>query len=341
MPNGDSDDDQYGPPLPPGMAHKSRKETSAEASIGLPLSSENQNKETKQDEESSDDEDAYGPVLPPGFQKRPASTAEVQPRKTQKTDHSPKGSSDSEEEAYGPAPPPPKGVTTQMKKVMGPSLPSGFKPENIVPYEIPEEEEEEEDDDDGYTIGPILPTDSRNRDMFIQQRLEMRAQRLREEFNRKDKPIVRESWMTELPQNRANFIGLGPRQFMRRAPQEKGDTSVWTDTPADREKKRQEGKEMEEVKETPQDLAKQQRDKDLTEKVEKYNNEKRAKSLMDMHSSKLKKENKDKPQTNERRPFSRELDMQVNRFDEAQKASILKKAQQLDNRFSSGKQKFL
>lgn len=43
----------------------------------------------------------------------------------------------------------------------------------------------------------------------------------------------------------------------------------------------------------------------------------------------------------ERRPFSREIDLQVNRFDEAQKQAVLKKAQLLDNRFLSGESKFL
>lgn len=42
-----------------------------------------------------------------------------------------------------------------------------------------------------------------------------------------------------------------------------------------------------------------------------------------------------------RRPFSRDLDLKVNRFDEAQKKAILKKAQLLDDRFSSGHSKYL
>lgn len=43
----------------------------------------------------------------------------------------------------------------------------------------------------------------------------------------------------------------------------------------------------------------------------------------------------------ERRPFSREIDLQVNKFDENQKKAVLKKAQLLDDRFSSGQSKFL
>lgn len=43
----------------------------------------------------------------------------------------------------------------------------------------------------------------------------------------------------------------------------------------------------------------------------------------------------------ERRPFSREIDLQCNKFDDAQKQSILKKASQLNNRFSQGESRFL
>lgn len=43
----------------------------------------------------------------------------------------------------------------------------------------------------------------------------------------------------------------------------------------------------------------------------------------------------------ERKRFSREEDMQVNRFDEAQKKAIFKKAQFLNDRFSQGESKYL
>jgi hypothetical protein len=43
----------------------------------------------------------------------------------------------------------------------------------------------------------------------------------------------------------------------------------------------------------------------------------------------------------ERRPFDRSIDLQARRFDEAQKKAIFKKAQLLDDRFSSGRSKFL
>lgn len=67
---------------------------------------------------------------------------------------------------------------------------------------------------------------------------------------------------------------------------------------------------------------------------------KRAESLMSLHSKKMKeksKEKADKPV--ERRPFDRDEDLQVNRFDEAQKQRLLKKSQELNTRFSHSKDK--
>lgn len=50
---------------------------------------------------------------------------------------------------------------------------------------------------------------------------------------------------------------------------------------------------------------------------------------------------KEEGKSEERRPFDRNIDLQANRFDEGQKKAILKKAQLLDDRFSSGRSKFL
>jgi hypothetical protein len=59
--------------------------------------------------------------------------------------------------------------------------------------------------------------------------------------------------------------------------------------------------------------------------------------LVLLNLQKEKKEGK----SEERRPFDRNIDLQANRFDEAQKKAIFKKAQLLDDRFSSGQSKFL
>lgn len=46
----------------------------------------------------------------------------------------------------------------------------------------------------------------------------------------------RESWMTELPPE-LQHVGLEARTFKKRSGPEDKDRSIWTDTPADRERK--------------------------------------------------------------------------------------------------------
>lgn len=48
--------------------------------------------------------------------------------------------------------------------------------------------------------------------------------------------LARETWMTELPPE-LQHIGLGARTFKKRSGPENKDRSIWTDTPADRERK--------------------------------------------------------------------------------------------------------
>uniref|UniRef100_A0A4W5LRJ6 GPALPP motifs-containing protein 1 n=1 Tax=Hucho hucho TaxID=62062 RepID=A0A4W5LRJ6_9TELE len=82
--------------------------------------------------------------------------------------------------------------------------------------------------------------------------------------------VVRETWMTELPPT-LQHIGLGARTFKKRAGPESKDRSLWTDTPADRERKlreRLEGKETEEKEPVPQLSHKELQ---MAEKVSKYN----------------------------------------------------------------------
>lgn len=69
-----------------------------------------------------------------------------------------------------------------------------------------------------------------------------------------------------------------------------------------------------------------------------YQESKRAESLMSLHTQKMKEKAKEKAdQPVERRPFDRDTDLQVNRFDDAQKQRLLKKSQELNTRFSHSK----
>ena len=85
--------------------------------------------------------------------------------------------------------------------------------------------------------------------------------------------------------------------------------------------------------------------------MEKVSNELRQKrgldSLQDLHAKKLKKartEEEEKAGTSaapERRTFDRDVDLQANRFDNAQKELMIKKARELNDRFAKGSNKFL
>jgi len=152
--------------------------------------------------------------------------------------------------------------------------------------------------------------------------------------------LEREEWMLELPSAKEKF-GMGPRQF-RRKEKVIGDRSVWTDTPQDKARKEKE-KESKEMLEFERQQKFIEKDREIEEKLKKMNGESsRNESLMDMHDKKRKKkEKKDKKKKkknkkkdkDERRPFDRDLDLGVNKFDNAAKKRMLKQAAELGNRF--------
>merc|ERR1712098_44289 len=103
----------------------------------------------------------------------------------------------------------------------------------------------------------------------VAREFEMRSNKMKDKLEGKDvKEVKRESWMLELPEEKANSFGLGPRQFSRKGLPEKGkDRSMWTDSPAEKERNL--------------------RDLEM-EKVSKELKQKRgADSLMELHEKKL------------------------------------------------------
>uniref|UniRef100_U3I9W9 GPALPP motifs-containing protein 1 n=1 Tax=Anas platyrhynchos platyrhynchos TaxID=8840 RepID=U3I9W9_ANAPP len=144
----------------------------------------------------------------------------------------------------------------------------------------------------------------------VTKEFEHRAQRMKEKLTSADSvswPVPRQSWMTELPPGLKSF-GFGPRTVRRGADDKSGIGSVWTDTPADRERKAK-------VRRRPplsmdnEETVLPGRDKRLAEQVTPYNESKRSESLLDVHQKK--------------RPFDREQDLKVDQSDEAQKKKPL------------------
>ncbi|KAK7807004.1 hypothetical protein U0070_011349 [Myodes glareolus] len=85
--------------------------------------------------------------------------------------------------------------------------------------------------------------------------------------------------MTELPPEMKDF-GLGPRTFKRRPDDRSGDRSVWTDTPADRERKAKETQEARKsFSKKDEENILSGRDKRLAEQVSSYNVSKKTKHM--------------------------------------------------------------
>ncbi|KAJ8253364.1 hypothetical protein GJAV_G00212110 [Gymnothorax javanicus] len=335
--NSDEEETLVGPALPPGYKpgeRSSSSEDSDEEEIVFKRARSNTEKEACGNGPTSkklrleehgerlvpaeDDDGFFGPALPPGYQKRPSSP-ESHP-------------------VLGPALPP--GFRRPVddedddngdgEGVSGPALPPGYR------AEASSSDEGEEDDD---VIGP-RPAKGEVQSSVAQD-FERRAQKMKEKLTGDDGPeqLSRETWMTELPPE-LQHIGLGARTFKKRSGPENKDRSIWTDTPADRERKareRLEGKRNDKDQEAATPCI-SQKDLQMAEKVSKYNEQKRGESLVSMHTKKMKQaESEGRGKPAERRPFDRDMDLQVNRFDEAQKRSLLKKSQELNTRFSHSK----
>ncbi|XP_033032872.1 GPALPP motifs-containing protein 1 isoform X3 [Trachypithecus francoisi] len=307
--------DLIGPALPPGFKARG----------------------TAEDEER-DPSPVAGPALPPNYKSSSSDSSDSDEDSSSLYEE---GNQESEEDDTGPT----------ARPIIGPALPPGFikstqksdkgrddPGQQISSSHFNSKETDSSEDED--IIGPMPAKGPVNYNVTTE--FEKRAERMKEKLTKGDddssKPIVRESWMTELPPEMKDF-GLGPRTFKRRADDTSGDRSIWTDTPADRERK---AKETQEARKSSGKKDEEHilsgRDKRLAEQVSSYNESKRAESLMDIHHKKLKSkaaEDKNKPQ--ERIPFDRDKDLKVNRFDEAQKKALIKKSRELNTRFSHGK----
>lgn len=297
-------DDHFGPALPPSMQSNS---------------SERLCKESVEEETT----DILGPALPP----------HLMAQKQQEEPRSPE----------------------QSKPSIGPALPpEGYQPPKNTAGDSSESElspfsEEEPADENDDCIGPMPGASSSKSQLELEKRaLEMKLRRLDGDGHdsKAANASAREDWMLELPDIRkVSDMGLGARQFRTREKQEIGDRSVWTDTPSDKDRKKNSGHSSRDAKQDHEQeqerLRIAERDKQQEDQIKRHKKKhKRDKSLLDLHQKKLKKEKKDDDEPT-RRPFDRNVDLHANRFDDAQKKAIMKKAQLLDTRFSSGASKFL
>ncbi|XP_037103633.1 GPALPP motifs-containing protein 1 [Syngnathus acus] len=321
----------------------------------------------KNADDSDDERDFAGPALPPGYKRREQSSSSdeieeviVKRVKTSEDKHAEveKTKAEDDDGFFGPALPPgfcKKQSSPERPPVLGPVLPPGFRravndddddgdeegfPGPALPpgYKADSLSSEEEDD---LIIGP-MPSDGPVQNTVALD-IERRSRIMKDKLTKVDVPEAptRDTWMTELPPE-LQHIGLGARTFKKKSGPEKGDRSIWTDTPADTERKARERLEKKKTGETEKDSAPQISEKDLemADKVSKYNKTKRSESLLSLHTKNLKEKAKQvEDQPVERRAFDRETDLKVNRFDDAQKQRLLKKSQELNTRFSHSNDK--
>ncbi|XP_015438423.1 PREDICTED: protein starmaker [Dufourea novaeangliae] len=239
---------------------------------------------------------------------------------------------------FGPALPPhladQKHSNGTDVKMIGPTVPSAIKLSDNEPIE--QEDSENED-----TVGPLPVDHPALRSSYVHRQLEHRAEQIKsEQKNEGDSTLNRrEEWMTELPSAQISNLDLGPRKFRVRSGPDMSDRSCWTDTPAKKAEK-QKQKEEEELYRCKNSVT-ESPEKNYEAEDEKST--RREKSLLEMHQSKLQKKKKKAEKKAKltgqtlRRPFDRDIDLQINRFDQAQKSAIINKAQYLDERFSHGK----
>jgi len=209
--------------------------------------------------------------------------------------------------------------TEQNSKIIGPSLPSQNNENNIQEskvYSTNKLIKSEEDDDEIIGPLPLAPghelTEEEETQRIVKE-FEERADRMKRKLEGKEelekpKKLVRDEWMTSLPEDnildRINI--LKPRQF-RKNGVTKIDRSGWTDTPADKLKKQKEGIKNEEEKVEYIQINKN--DIEMQKMIDQYNKEHRSESLYDQHAKEYFKNKKYEENDISKLPFNRERDV--------------------------------
>lgn len=163
----------------------------------------------------------------------------------------------------------------------------------------------------------------------------------------KNKKIERGEWMLVPPEidylrgaDSSRSRGFNQRNLSSA----ERDRSVWTDTPAERERKQrgQESQDAANASSRPLPPVHSRYDEDIRRNVQQYNNTERAKSLMEIHREMGGRKRKEQEDVTSR-PFDREKDfLKSSRpMDKRQKKEMMKKVGELGNRFGSGSSSFL
>ncbi|XP_062122940.1 GPALPP motifs-containing protein 1 isoform X3 [Drosophila sulfurigaster albostrigata] len=259
------------------------------------------------------------------------------------------------DDAFGPALPPHLLKQPQAAPMIGPVMPSNIGENTNVESVVTDHPNDEHDDDDECgTFGP-LPN-------ATQVELEERALALKLAALQGDSlnatatdQDVREEWMLELPEVGLKG-GLAALNNMKRTfyqgkeRPDFSDRSSWTKTPqsaaAAAGPKPCSSKDMEQAAQAKYERQRDEEQEQIAKKHKKKH--KRDESLVELHQKKLRKEQREREKElaaagakPERRPFSRDVDLKLNKIDKNQTKSIVDKAKILNTKFSSGQAKYL
>ncbi|KAF7728538.1 hypothetical protein EC973_005942 [Apophysomyces ossiformis] len=276
------------------------------ASIGPVIPTELLQKRQKEQSEvveavEEDDAAAYAPELPPDLLEARKKTTAEGPRR--------------------------------RRQPVGPSLPSA-----AAAFD--------EDEDD--IIGPTLPSNYNPEESAVRSvmdDIEQRARRSKEQLenpDNKQQKVERPEWMMLPPEvDYLKHASSGKsRTFSKRQLTEKEqDRSVWTDTPAEKERKLREGATGSQAGVEGRYRA---REAEVQEQVQRYNMSQRPESLMEIHK-KQKKKDRVEVEDVRKRPFDREKDVlgSYRPMDKRQKKDLLRQSGELGSRFGRGSSSFL
>ena len=273
---------------------------------------------------SDSNDDSYGPALPPGLSKPPSiksntDTAEkskigpqLPPHLLNQLSQQDSDQENEDDSSNGP---------THSPSCVGPTLPNDLSNKN--------------DDSEEEIIGPCLPSANTHINSAAEN-FDRRAKAMKDKLTKpKETKVEREEWMLELPPEKSNLFGLGPRQFSKKE-KNLGDRSVWTETPNDRNKNK---KPKISDKEVIEARVASMRDSEIDKALSEYSAGKSKESLLELHQKKLHKTQDEQPA--ERRPFDRDRDLGITSFDPVKKRKIIDSSQELNSRFSSGSQQYL
>ncbi|EDV93318.1 GPALPP motifs-containing protein 1 [Drosophila grimshawi] len=261
---------------------------------------------------------------------------------------------DDNSDAFGPALPP--HLVKELKPESQPQEPmiiGPVMPANLAETSIVASVADADDADDDDLTGMCGPLPNATQVELEERALALKLAALEGGIGSTPDQDVREEWMLELPEVGLKS-GLAALNNMKRTfyqgkdRPDFTDRSSWTKTPKS-EAAGPKACSSKDLEQTAQANYERQRDEEQERIAKKHKKKhKRDESLVELHQKKLRKEQRarekelaasgSKP---ERRPFTRDVDLKLNKIDKNQTKQIVDKAKILNTKFSSGHAKYL